>query len=158
MLGLDGQVKLADFGWSIMTKLRRNTLCGTVAYLAPEVCFDPYHLSFSLFLPPFPVLIDHCTPTPAKFCQVVKGGKVAQRLPRKARRSSVGGAVAAAPLGVALLSGSSSDQSHVNASSPQVQKDVAQHPGSSSMVLPKMNEITSSSPAKAPASLQLLDY
>jgi serine/threonine protein kinase len=37
-----GQVKLADFGWSVANtsksqKMRRKTMCGTVDYLPPEM-------------------------------------------------------------------------------------------------------------------------
>lgn len=32
-----GKVKIADFGWSIHTENRRDTLCGTLDYLAPEM-------------------------------------------------------------------------------------------------------------------------
>lgn len=38
LLGDDGEVKLADFGWSVVcSKGRRNTICGTLDYLAPEM-------------------------------------------------------------------------------------------------------------------------
>ena len=37
LLGLHGEVKIADFGWSIHTQNRRKTLCGTVDYLSPEM-------------------------------------------------------------------------------------------------------------------------
>ncbi|GJQ10457.1 hypothetical protein GpartN1_g2248.t1 [Galdieria partita] len=38
LLGLSGEIKIADFGWSVHTKSqRRKTLCGTVDYLAPEM-------------------------------------------------------------------------------------------------------------------------
>ncbi|KAL7985625.1 hypothetical protein Chor_004195 [Crotalus horridus] len=38
LLGLRGELKLADFGWSVHTlSLRRTTLCGTTDYLAPEM-------------------------------------------------------------------------------------------------------------------------
>ncbi|XP_070600638.1 aurora kinase B-like isoform X2 [Erythrolamprus reginae] len=38
LLGLRGELKLADFGWSVHTlSLRRTTLCGTPDYLAPEM-------------------------------------------------------------------------------------------------------------------------
>ena len=30
-----GSVKMADFGWSIHSEKRRDTLCGTLDYLAP---------------------------------------------------------------------------------------------------------------------------
>lgn len=32
-----GEIKLADFGWSVSDGLKRKTFCGTVDYLAPEV-------------------------------------------------------------------------------------------------------------------------
>ncbi|CAH7401999.1 aurora kinase C [Phodopus roborovskii] len=38
LLGLRDEVKIADFGWSVHTpSLRRNTMCGTVDYLPPEM-------------------------------------------------------------------------------------------------------------------------
>ena len=38
LIGAQGEVKLADFGWSIHTpSSRRNTLCGTLDYLPPEM-------------------------------------------------------------------------------------------------------------------------
>ncbi|XP_048224967.1 uncharacterized protein LOC125368153 [Perognathus longimembris pacificus] len=38
LLGFRGEVKIADFGWSVHTpSLRRKTMCGTLDYLAPEV-------------------------------------------------------------------------------------------------------------------------
>ncbi|XP_023372212.1 aurora kinase C [Otolemur garnettii] len=38
LLGLRGEVKIADFGWSVHTpSLRRNTMCGTLDYLPPEM-------------------------------------------------------------------------------------------------------------------------
>jgi serine/threonine protein kinase len=38
LIGLHGELKIADFGWSVHApRLRRGTLCGTVDYLAPEM-------------------------------------------------------------------------------------------------------------------------
>jgi serine/threonine protein kinase len=37
LLDRDGHVKLADLGWAVRSKKRRNTLCGTVEYYPPEV-------------------------------------------------------------------------------------------------------------------------
>lgn len=38
LLGLKGEVKLADFGWSVHApSLRRQTMCGTLDYLPPEM-------------------------------------------------------------------------------------------------------------------------
>lgn len=31
------RVKIADFGWSVYSQARRETLCGTLDYLAPEI-------------------------------------------------------------------------------------------------------------------------
>lgn len=36
LLGKDGQIKVADFGWSVQES-RRNTICGTIDYLSPEM-------------------------------------------------------------------------------------------------------------------------
>ncbi|XP_028333640.1 aurora kinase C isoform X8 [Physeter macrocephalus] len=38
LLGFRGEVKIADFGWSVHTpSLRRRTMCGTLDYLPPEM-------------------------------------------------------------------------------------------------------------------------
>ncbi|VTJ53821.1 Hypothetical predicted protein [Marmota monax] len=38
LLGLMGEVKIADFGWSVHApSLRRQTMCGTLDYLPPEI-------------------------------------------------------------------------------------------------------------------------
>ncbi|XP_019292538.1 aurora kinase C isoform X1 [Panthera pardus] len=38
LLGFRGEVKIADFGWSVHTpSLRRKTMCGTLDYLPPEM-------------------------------------------------------------------------------------------------------------------------
>ena len=37
LLGLNGEVKISDFGWSVHTpSLRRKTMCGTLDYLPLE--------------------------------------------------------------------------------------------------------------------------
>ena len=38
-----GNIKLADFGWSIHSDKRRDTLCGTLDYLAPEMVKGSTH-------------------------------------------------------------------------------------------------------------------
>jgi serine/threonine protein kinase len=44
LVGNEGQLKLADFGWSVHApSLRRQTVCGTLDYLAPEmVLYQPH--------------------------------------------------------------------------------------------------------------------
>ncbi|KAK9457994.1 kinase-like domain-containing protein [Dipodascopsis uninucleata] len=38
LIGLDGEAKLSDFGWSVHTpSSRRKTMCGTLDYLPPEM-------------------------------------------------------------------------------------------------------------------------
>lgn len=32
-----GELKIADFGWSVHTFNRRRTMCGTLDYLPPEM-------------------------------------------------------------------------------------------------------------------------
>ena len=39
LLGADNEIKLTDFGWSIRSARRRETLCGTPDYLSPELVF-----------------------------------------------------------------------------------------------------------------------
>ncbi|XP_042401238.1 serine/threonine-protein kinase GG21441-like [Zingiber officinale] len=36
-LQLSGELKIADFGWSVHTFNRRQTMCGTLDYLPPEM-------------------------------------------------------------------------------------------------------------------------
>jgi len=44
LLGLKGEAKLADFGWSVHApNTRRTTLCGTLDYLAPEMVEKKSH-------------------------------------------------------------------------------------------------------------------
>jgi aurora kinase, other len=39
LIGCDGLLKLADFGWSVYNNdKKRNTFCGTAEYLPPEMC------------------------------------------------------------------------------------------------------------------------
>lgn len=35
--GAQGELKIADFGWSVRTFNRRKTMCGTFDYLPPEM-------------------------------------------------------------------------------------------------------------------------
>ena len=37
LMGYNGEPKLADFGWSVHSEKRRQTLCGTLDYLPPEM-------------------------------------------------------------------------------------------------------------------------
>lgn len=44
LVGLTGDVKIADFGWSVHApSSRRTTLCGTLDYLPPEMIEGRYH-------------------------------------------------------------------------------------------------------------------
>ncbi|KAL4646318.1 aurora kinase A-A-like, partial [Arapaima gigas] len=44
LLGANGQLKIADFGWSVHTpSSRRSTLCGTLDYLPPEMIEGRMH-------------------------------------------------------------------------------------------------------------------
>jgi aurora kinase len=39
LVGLHGEIKISDFGWSVHApNNRRNTMCGTLDYLPPEMC------------------------------------------------------------------------------------------------------------------------
>jgi serine/threonine protein kinase len=44
LLGAFGEIKLADFGWSVHApSLKRQTLCGTLDYLPPEMVQNKRH-------------------------------------------------------------------------------------------------------------------
>ena len=44
LIGTNGMVKIADFGWSVHApNLRRKTVCGTLDYLAPEMVRQEPH-------------------------------------------------------------------------------------------------------------------
>lgn len=44
LLGAFGELKIADFGWSVHApSLRRQTLCGTLDYLPPEMVENKRH-------------------------------------------------------------------------------------------------------------------
>ncbi|OAD57158.1 Aurora kinase A-A [Eufriesea mexicana] len=44
LLGIKGELKMADFGWSVHApSSRRNTLCGTLDYLPPEMVVGKTH-------------------------------------------------------------------------------------------------------------------
>ncbi|XP_076381865.1 uncharacterized protein LOC117222909 [Megalopta genalis] len=44
LLGMKGELKMADFGWSVHAPAsRRNTLCGTLDYLPPEMVIGKTH-------------------------------------------------------------------------------------------------------------------
>ncbi|KAG0225901.1 spindle assembly checkpoint kinase [Actinomortierella wolfii] len=46
LLGLEGELKISDFGWSVHSlNKRRETLCGTLDYLAPEMVESRSHTS-----------------------------------------------------------------------------------------------------------------
>lgn len=41
---MKGDIKIADFGWSVHApSSRRNTICGTLDYLAPEMVEKKQH-------------------------------------------------------------------------------------------------------------------
>ena len=44
LVGAHGEIKIADFGWSVHAPTsRRNTLCGTLDYLQPEMVEGQEH-------------------------------------------------------------------------------------------------------------------
>lgn len=46
LLGMNGELKIADFGWSVHApNARRTTLCGTLDYLPPEMVEGKEHNS-----------------------------------------------------------------------------------------------------------------
>ncbi|XP_047180840.1 serine/threonine-protein kinase Aurora-3-like isoform X2 [Vigna umbellata] len=38
-----GRLKIADFGWSVQSRSKRHTMCGTLDYLAPEMVENKAH-------------------------------------------------------------------------------------------------------------------
>lgn len=50
LLSHDGKIKLSDFGWSIHSRSRRSTMCGTLDYLSPELVeHRPYDFSVDIW-------------------------------------------------------------------------------------------------------------
>ncbi|KAL3566400.1 hypothetical protein D5086_031815 [Populus alba] len=43
LIGAQGELKIADFGWSVHTFNRRRTMCGTLDYLPPEMVQSVEH-------------------------------------------------------------------------------------------------------------------
>lgn len=43
LLDHEGRLKIADFGWSVQSTSKRNTMCGTLDYLAPEMVENKAH-------------------------------------------------------------------------------------------------------------------
>ena len=44
LIGINGELKIGDFGWSVHAPSnRRNTLCGTLDYLPPEMVENREH-------------------------------------------------------------------------------------------------------------------
>ncbi|KAL8141262.1 hypothetical protein V2J09_007283 [Rumex salicifolius] len=43
LLDHEGRLKIADFGWSVQSKNKRHTMCGTLDYLAPEMVEKKAH-------------------------------------------------------------------------------------------------------------------
>ncbi|XP_058085832.1 serine/threonine-protein kinase Aurora-3-like [Magnolia sinica] len=43
LLDLEGRLKIADFGWSVQSRSKRLTMCGTLDYLAPEMVTNKAH-------------------------------------------------------------------------------------------------------------------
>ncbi|GMH22506.1 hypothetical protein Nepgr_024349 [Nepenthes gracilis] len=39
----EGRLKIADFGWSVQSRNKRHTMCGTLDYLAPEMVENKAH-------------------------------------------------------------------------------------------------------------------
>ncbi|KAG6533125.1 hypothetical protein ZIOFF_006990 [Zingiber officinale] len=40
---VEGRLKIADFGWAVQSNSKRNTMCGTIDYLAPEMVEKKEH-------------------------------------------------------------------------------------------------------------------
>ncbi|KAM7261811.1 hypothetical protein ACFE04_020888 [Oxalis oulophora] len=43
LLDHEGRLKIANFGWSVQSRNKRNTICGTLDYLAPEMVENKTH-------------------------------------------------------------------------------------------------------------------
>ncbi|KAM7472124.1 hypothetical protein LguiA_010307 [Lonicera macranthoides] len=43
LLDHEGVLKIADFGWSVQSRSKRHTMCGTLDYLAPEMVENKAH-------------------------------------------------------------------------------------------------------------------
>ncbi|CAK7345845.1 unnamed protein product [Dovyalis caffra] len=43
LLDHEGRLKIADFGWSVQSRIKRHTMCGTLDYLAPEMVENKAH-------------------------------------------------------------------------------------------------------------------
>ncbi|KAJ4954953.1 hypothetical protein NE237_011736 [Protea cynaroides] len=43
LLDFEGRLKIADFGWSVQSRSKRLTMCGTLDYLAPEMVENKAH-------------------------------------------------------------------------------------------------------------------
>ncbi|KAI4356824.1 hypothetical protein L6164_000811 [Bauhinia variegata] len=43
LLDHEGRLKIADFGWSVQSRSKRHTMCGTLDYLAPEMVESKAH-------------------------------------------------------------------------------------------------------------------
>ncbi|XP_042505360.1 serine/threonine-protein kinase Aurora-3-like [Macadamia integrifolia] len=43
LLDFEGRLKIADFGWSVQSRSKRHTMCGTLDYLAPEMVENRAH-------------------------------------------------------------------------------------------------------------------
>ncbi|KAF5959328.1 hypothetical protein HYC85_000537 [Camellia sinensis] len=43
LLDHEGRLKIAGFGWSVQSKSKRHTMCGTLDYLAPEMVENKAH-------------------------------------------------------------------------------------------------------------------
>lgn len=43
LLDHEGRLKIADFGWSVQSRSKRQTMCGTLDYLAPEMVENRPH-------------------------------------------------------------------------------------------------------------------
>ena len=63
LVGLRGDLKIADFGWSVHApNSRRKTMCGTVDYIPPEMVQGASHDTKVRQGQLFPVMTLKCTP------------------------------------------------------------------------------------------------
>lgn len=81
LLGYNGEIKIADFGWSVRSpSSRRKTVCGTLDYLPPEIVsgatYDEKVDHWSVGVLIYEMLVGtapFCANTPSQICENIRG-------------------------------------------------------------------------------------